>query len=83
MAREKDPEDFGWRREDVLKSSLPDFESFAVSLRREREAVEAALRQPWSNGQVGGHVSRLKFLKRQMCGRASFEMLRRRVLNIV
>jgi hypothetical protein len=28
-----------------------------------------------------GHISRLKFLKRLMYGRASFELLRRRVLN--
>lgn len=82
MTREKDPEDFGRWMEDALRSGLPDFESFAVGLRREREAVEAALREPWSNGQVEGHVSRLKFLKRQMYGRASFELLRRRVLNI-
>jgi transposase len=81
MARRKDPEDFGRWMEDALQSGLPDFESFAAGLGREWEAVEAALKKPWSNGQVEGHISRLKFLKRQMYGRASFELLRRRVLN--
>ncbi len=83
MARQKDPEDFGQWMEDALKSGLPDFENFAAGLGREREAVEAALREPWSNGQVEGHVSRLKFLKRQMYGRASFALLRQRVLSDV
>jgi transposase len=81
MARRKGSEDFGQWMEDALQSGLPDFESFAAGLGREWEAVEAALKKPWSNGQVEGHISRLKFLKRQMYGRASFELLRRRVLN--
>lgn len=29
----------------------------------------------WRNGVVEGHVNRLKMLKRQMYGRASFELL--------
>jgi transposase len=81
MARNRDPRDFRQWMEDALQSGLTDFESFAVGLSRELEAVEAAFREPWSNEQVEGHVSRLKFLKRQMYGRASFELLRRRVLN--
>jgi transposase len=36
--------------------------------------------EPWSNGPVEGHVNRLKLIKRPMFGRASFELLRRRVL---
>jgi hypothetical protein len=34
---------------------------------------------PWSNGDTEGQVDRLKLLKRQMHGRASFDPLRRRV----
>ncbi len=41
---------------------------------------EYALVLPWSNGPVEGHVNRLKFLKRQMFGRANFDLLRIRVL---
>jgi transposase len=43
--------------------------------------VGAAISLPWSNGQVEGHIDRLKTLKRQMYGRAGFELLKRRVLG--
>jgi len=46
-----------------------------------KAAVRAAFTLPWSNGQTEGHVNRLKFLKRQMYGRASVELLRLRVLG--
>ena len=36
-------------------------------------AVRAALGLPWSNGQTGGHVHRLKALKRQKYDRANFD----------
>jgi Transposase len=55
--------------------------SFASSLLRDQQAVEAALTLPWSNGPVEGHVHRLKLIKRQMYGRASFDLLRLRVLH--
>ena len=44
-------------------------------------AVRVALSQPWSNGPVEGQVNRLKMLKRQMYGRAKFDLLRSRVLH--
>ena len=43
-------------------------------------AVAAAVDMPWSNGQVEGQINRLKMIKRQMYGRAGFELLRARVL---
>ena len=55
--------------------------SFAANLIRDQAAVLAALQMPWSNGQVEGQVHRLKLVKRQMYGRASFDLLRLRVLN--
>ncbi|XCB24770.1 transposase [Tunturibacter gelidoferens] len=36
---------------------------------------------PWSNGMVEGQIHRLKLIKRQMYGRASFDLLRLRVLH--
>jgi len=36
----------------------------------------------WSNGQVERNVNRLKMIKRMMFGRASFAMLKARVLHI-
>jgi transposase len=43
-------------------------------------AVRAALTLEWSNGQVEGQINRLKLIKRQMYGRAGFDLLRQRVL---
>ena len=57
-----------------------DLRGFAASIRRDRDAVLAAIVFPWSNGQVEGHVNRLKLVKRTMYGRASFPLLRRRVV---
>lgn len=57
--------------------------NFVHGLKRDEAAVEAALVQPWSNGQVEGHVNRLKFYKRQMYGRAKFDLLRIRVLSAI
>jgi len=55
--------------------------NFASGLKRDYEAVKAALSVQWSNGQVEGQINRLKFIKRQMYGRAHFDLLRLRVLN--
>jgi transposase len=47
---------------------------------RDRAAIEAALTYRWSNGITEGHVNRLKMIKRTAYGRASFGLLRQRVL---
>jgi transposase len=49
-------------------------------LRKDLDAVRAGLTQKWSNGPVEGFVHKLKLLKRQGYGRASFELLRARML---
>ncbi len=53
---------------------------FAYGLRKDLAAVCAAVETPWSTGQVEGQINRLKMIKRQMYGRASFDLLRARVL---
>jgi transposase len=55
---------------------------FVRTLKQDQSAVEAAVEQSWSNGPVEGHINRLKTLKRQMYGRAGFELLRARVLPL-
>lgn len=67
-------------REQCEHSGLAECVRFAHGLRRDEAAVRAALRYPWSQGPVEGHVNRLKLLKRQMYGRASFARLRQRML---
>ena len=44
------------------------------------DAVTAGLSLPFSSGPVEGNVNRIKMLKRQMYGRAGFDLLRKRVL---
>lgn len=56
--------------------------SFVNGLENDLDAVRAALCLPWSNGPTEGNVNRLKLIKRQMYGRANFDLLRRRVLGI-
>jgi transposase len=61
------------------QSSCAEIRGFAAGVRRDEAAVSAALTEPWSNGPVEGHVNRLKLIKRQMYGRAGFQLLRARV----
>lgn len=56
--------------------------AFVRQLKRDMTAVENAVEQLWSNGPVEGHINRLKNLKRQMYGRAKFELLRARTLPL-
>ena len=44
--------------------------AFSRGLSADLDAVAAALREPWSNGQTEGQINRLKMLKRQMYGAA-------------
>jgi transposase len=53
---------------------------FAYGLRKDLNAVIAAVETSWSNGQTEGQINRLKAIKRQMYGRAGFPLLRARVV---
>jgi transposase len=64
----------------VTQSGLAPLKTFAAGLERDKTAVSAALSLPWSQGQTEGQVNRLKLIKRQMYGRAKFDLLRLRVL---
>lgn len=57
------------------------FENFAAGIRADYDGVKNALSYSWSNGQTEGQVTRLKMIKRQMYGRANFDLLRIRVLG--
>jgi transposase len=61
-------------------SGIAAFRTFVAGLRRDEAAVQAALSLPWSQGQVEGQIHRLKLIKRAGYGRASFELLRQRVV---
>jgi transposase len=50
----------------------------ATGLRDDDDAIKAGVTLPWSHGPVEGQLTRVKRLKRQMCGRASLARLERR-----
>ena len=64
----------------VDADDLPDLHSFTTGLRRDHQAVTNGLTLPYSSGPVEGNVNRIKMLKRQMYGRAKFDLLRKRIL---
>jgi transposase len=74
------PELKEWIRE-AKSSHVTAFKSFAKSVQQDYAAMAAACSLPWSQGQVEGQINRLKCLKRQMFGRARFDLLRLRVLH--
>jgi len=80
LVKKRDAAAFNSWRKSALESSLPELSRFIAGLDRDTKAVEAALTHPWSNGPVEGQVNRLKVIKRQMYGRANFDLLRARVL---
>ncbi|MFJ3310956.1 ISL3 family transposase [Streptomyces sp. NPDC086549] len=69
-----------WIRQAEQDAPKP-MKGFAGFLRQDLDAVTAGLTLPWSSGAVEGHVNRVKTLKRAMHGRASFELLRTRILT--
>ncbi|WDT59722.1 transposase [Streptomyces sp. G7(2002)] len=64
----------------VRADNLPSMHTFVNGLERDIDAVIAGLTLPWNSGIVEGHASRIKMIKRQMYGRAGFQLLRKRVL---
>ncbi|MCX5231425.1 transposase [Streptomyces sp. NBC_00233] len=68
-----------WIRQAELDTPKP-VSGFAGFLRQGLAAVTAGLTLRWSSGIVEGHVNRVKTLKRVMYGRASFTLLRTRIL---
>ncbi len=64
----------------VDASRLPGLTGFALHLRRDVDAVIAGLTLDWSSGSIEGAVNRIKKIKRQLYGRAGFELLRKMIL---
>ncbi len=67
-------------KERGFKFGLTVADAFVRGIDRDRDAVLAALVEPWSTGPVEGQINRLKTIKRQMYGRAGYDLLRKRVL---
>ncbi|MFI5635728.1 ISL3 family transposase [Streptomyces sp. NPDC051664] len=69
----------GWAT-DVRTADLPHLHSFVRGLERDHDAVVAALTLPFHNGGTEGVNNKTKLIKRQMYGRAGFQLLRHRIL---
>ncbi|WP_143239589.1 transposase, partial [Agrobacterium rosae] len=77
----------------IRKKSLADLEpwlerarsslvaAFAIGIAKDRAAVSAAIKSPWSNGQTEGQITKLKLVKRQMYGRGKIDLLQARVIG--
>ncbi len=65
----------------VEQSNLPELQSFASGVEKDKDAVRNGLTWSINNGRVEGHVTKLKLIKRQGYGRAGFPLLRKRVLH--
>jgi transposase len=79
MIRRTTATPLAWWVERALASGDRDLANLARSLASDAAAVQAALTEWWSNGQVEGQVGRLKAIKRSMYGRAGMKLLRARV----
>ena len=54
--------------------------SLAAGIPNDQQAVTNGLTLHWNSGRVEGTVNKIKMLKRQMYGRAGFDLLRKRVI---
>jgi transposase len=80
LVRERDQAALDLWLAQAAHSHIKEMEGFAGGIRKDRAAIDAALTTEWSNGQLEGGVNKLKTLKRQMYGRAGFDLLRQRTL---
>ena len=67
--------------EDAATSELRPFASLSHGIQADRDAVVNGLTLAWSTGPVEGTVTRIKLIKRQGYGRASTQLLRRRIIS--
>lgn len=61
-------------------SGIREMAAFATGLLTDYQAIRNAMSLHWSNGPVEGNVNKLKTIKRQMYGRAGFDLLKKRLV---
>jgi transposase len=65
----------------IASASVSLIASFASGITKDKDAVRAAITEPWSNGQTEGQITKLKLVKRQMYGRAKIDLLQARLIG--
>jgi transposase len=81
IVRERRGEDLEAWMSEAMHSGITEVARFARGLQDDLRAIKAGLTLEWSNGATEGQIHRLKLVKRQGYGRASFALLRQRVLQ--
>jgi transposase len=81
MAKRTGGQDLAGWLERVDADDQPELHTFTAGIRHDLAAVTAGLSLPYSSGATEGNVNRLKAIKRQMYGRASLDLLRKRVIH--
>lgn len=81
LLRERDRAAFDGWLVTTEACGVAELAAVATFMRRDYDAIVAALTLPWSNGQTEGHVTRLKLVKRQMYGRGRLDLLKRRLIR--
>ena len=81
MSRTRTGEHLDAWLDQVANSKLPELQSFAAGIEKDKDAVKNGLTWWINNGMVEGHVTKLKLIKRQGYGKAGFPLLRKRVLH--
>ena len=81
MIRKHKVDDYDAWMTDCANSGLRTLQTFADTRKQDSAAVLAALTEEWSSGRVEGQITRVKMGKWQMYGRASFHLLRQRILG--
>ncbi|MEU1600101.1 transposase [Streptomyces sp. NPDC005708] len=64
----------------VQQDPIPALQTFATGLLQDLDAVVAGLILRYGSGAVEGH-RKIKVIKRQIFGRANFDLLHKRVLH--
>ena len=80
LMKEKEGDKLAAWCNEVINDENENIKGFARGILKDFQAVYQGFVSNWSNGPVEGQVNRLKNIKRQLYGRASFELLRRRVV---
>lgn len=65
--------------DEMVNEPQGNMKNFAMGLKKDWDAITNAIRYNWHNSLTEGCVNRLKNKKREMYGRAGFELLRRKV----
>ena len=80
LVRRKQPHQLEKWLKKAEQSQIKAITGFAARLKDDLDAIKNGVTLSWSNGQVEGQINRLKMLKRQMYGRASHDLLKKRFL---